>query len=93
MASRRDSPRPGNGGRSAFDLSAASHQPSAEGPLKDPVSAVRTTALAVDLRIKERTTAAAGTTAADDTVKQLESAPDEVKALSSSASDESELTR
>ncbi|MFK0002360.1 hypothetical protein [Paenarthrobacter sp. NPDC090522] len=62
-----------------------------EGPLKEAVSAVRTTALAVDLRIKEHTTAAAGSTAADDMVKQLESATDEVGALSGATSDERKL--
>lgn len=63
-------------------LSACSPRPSAdalEGPAKDVSSAVRTATLAVDLRIKDNTTAAAGSTAADDMLREVESATDEVE--------------
>lgn len=75
-------------------LSACAQSPTSEaleGPLKDAASAVRTTSLAVDLRIKEHTTAAAGTTTADEMVKQLESAMDQVKAFAGSTPDEQRL--
>lgn len=62
-----------------------------EGPLKDAASAVRTTALAVDMRMKEHTTAAAGSTAADDMLKQLDSAAKDVKSLGAPTQDEQKL--
>lgn len=75
-------------------LSSCSQGPSdksLEGPLKDAASAVRTTIMAVDLRMKEHTTAAAGSTAADDMLKQLDSAANNVKSLSAPTQDEQKL--
>ncbi|MFJ5956842.1 hypothetical protein ACIQC5_12900 [Paenarthrobacter sp. NPDC092416] len=65
-------------------LAACSPRPAAdalEGPAKSVSAAVRATTLAVDLRSSDRTTAAAGTTVADDMLGEVESAIDEVESI------------
>lgn len=54
---------------------------SLKGPAKQVSSAVRATAIAVDLRSDGRTTAAVGSTVADDMLSEVESAVGEVEAL------------
>lgn len=75
-------------------LSACSEGPSTqalEGPMKDASAAVRTTAMAVELRLKDHTTAAAGSTAADDMLKQVDSATKEVQGSSAANEDDQNL--
>jgi len=75
-------------------LTACSQRPSPEalkGPAKDVFSAVQAATLAVDLRIKNSTTAAAGSTAADDMVGEVESATDEVEGFTAPTEEEKSL--
>jgi hypothetical protein len=59
--------------------------------MKDAAAAVRTTAVAVELRLKDHTTAAAGSTAADDMLKQVDSATREVQQSSAGNGDDQDL--
>jgi hypothetical protein len=59
-----------------------------EGPAKEVFSAVQAATLAVDLRIKNSTTAAAGATAADDMLGEVESATDEVEGFTAPTQEE-----
>ncbi|WP_224088964.1 hypothetical protein [Arthrobacter sp. StoSoilB13] len=75
-------------------LTACSQRPSPEalkGPAKDVFSAVQATTLAVEIRIKNSTTAAAGSTAADDMLGEVESATDEVEGFSAPTEEEKSL--
>lgn len=72
-------------------LSACTPEPSADalkGPAKSVSAAVQATILAVDLRNTDRTTAAAGTTVADDMLGEVESAIDEVEGLAVATDDD-----
>ncbi|MFE4197070.1 hypothetical protein ACFRJ9_14485 [Paenarthrobacter sp. NPDC056912] len=75
-------------------LSGCSTSPTAEsleGPAKSVSAALRATTLAVDLRSRERTTAAAGTTVADDMLREVQSAIDDVEGLTVATEDEQSL--
>ena len=75
-------------------LAACSPRPSAETlekPAKDVFAAVQAATLAVDLRIKDSTTAAAGSTAADDMLGEVESATDEVEGFTAPTEKEKSL--
>ncbi|BCW37700.1 hypothetical protein StoSoilA2_37560 [Arthrobacter sp. StoSoilA2] len=75
-------------------LTACSQRPSPEalkGPAKDVFSAVQATTLAVEIRIKNSTTAAAGSTAADDMLGEVESATDEVEGFTAPTEEEKSL--
>ncbi|ERI36583.2 hypothetical protein A5N17_12300 [Arthrobacter sp. D2] len=75
-------------------VSSCSESPSTqalEGPMKDASAAARTTAMAVELRLKGHTTAAAGSTAADDMLKQVDSATKDVQGTSASNGDDQDL--
>jgi len=75
-------------------LSGCAQSPSTDalkGPAKEAASAVRTASLAVDLRLQERATAAAGTTTADDMLKGMQSATDELESFGAKTQEEQSL--
>ncbi|WOH18037.1 hypothetical protein IRJ34_17035 [Paenarthrobacter sp. GOM3] len=75
-------------------LSGCGQSPSTDslkGPAKEAASAVRTASLAVDLRLQERATAAAGTTTADDMLKGMQSATDELESFGAKTQEEQSL--
>jgi hypothetical protein len=75
-------------------LSGCSPAPSSEslkGPVESVSAALRATTLAVDLRSSERTTAAAGTTVADDMLREVASAIDDVQRFTAATEDEQSL--
>lgn len=75
-------------------LSGCSPSPTAEtleGPAKSVAAALRATTLAVDLRSSDRTTAAAGTTVADDMLREVQTAIDEVESFTAATEAEQTL--
>ncbi|WP_284987680.1 hypothetical protein [Arthrobacter sp. fls2-241-R2A-172] len=75
-------------------LSGCAQSPSAgslKGPAKEAASAVRAASLAVDLRLQERATAAAATTTADDMLKGMQSATDQLEHFGAKTQDEQSL--
>jgi hypothetical protein len=75
-------------------LSGCSPRPSAdtlEGPAEEVSSAVRAASLAVDLRMADRTTAAAASTAADDMLGEVESATDKIHGFDAPTQEERTL--